>query len=357
MKKNNEKKIIVSINGQVIKTEPGKTILEIANEEGIYIPTLCNDERLKPWGSCRVCIVEVEGAKTFLPSCATEAIDGMVIQTDSYTLHETRKGIIELILSDHHADCLTCEKSGQCDLQDIAYELDIEEIDYSGEKHDYTVETHNPLIAIDLNKCIRCARCVRICSEVQGCRVFDLTKRGFETEIATPFSRSLYDANCVFCGNCISSCPTGALLHKGSKSLGRSWQSRIVSTICPYCGCGCRLNLWVKDNKVINVTSTTGKGVNNGNLCIKGRFGFDFISHEDRLTFPLIKKSGHFEQVSWDEAYDYIAKRLADIKEKHGPDSIGGLASAKCTNEDNYVFQRFMRAVIGTNNVDHCARL
>jgi formate dehydrogenase alpha subunit len=350
-------KISLTINDKSITTVPGKTILETARAHGIHIPTLCHDPRLKPYGACRICLVEVEGAKSFVPACATVATEGMVVRTDTIAVYEIRRTIVELLLSDHPLDCLTCESAGRCRLQDLAYELNIKEKRYKGEKHSYTVEDFNPFIERDHNKCVLCGRCVRICAETQGCHIFDFANRGFETVTSTPFDRSLQETPCVFCGQCVSTCPVGALTSRLRKYKGRIWETVQTVTTCPYCGVGCRLRLYAKNGEVIGVSADLESGVNRGNLCIKGRFGYGFINHPDRLTSPLIKKDGEFVEASWEEALQLVAGKLSEVREKHGADAIGGLSSAKCTNEENYLFQKFMRAVVGTNNVDHCARL
>ncbi|MDP3012811.1 MAG: formate dehydrogenase subunit alpha, partial [Candidatus Subteraquimicrobiales bacterium] len=338
---------------------PEETILDVAKREGIYIPTLCHDARLKPYGACRLCLVEMEGAKGFLLACATTVTNGMVINTDTVTLHEIRKTIIELLLSDHPMDCLVCESAGRCELQDVAYNLgiDLKVARFEGGKHVYAIEDFNPLIERDPNKCILCGRCVRICAEVQQNFVYDFINRGFESIVTTPYDRSLTETPCEFCGQCISTCPTSALIERRSKYRGRVWETKKVKTICPYCGCGCQIELYVRNNEVVRVSTEVGSGLNEGNLCVKGRFGYEFINYPDRLTSPLIKKNGKFKKVSWEEAINLIATKLSETKEKFGADSISVIASAKCTNEENYLLQKFTRAVIGTNNIDHCARL
>jgi len=345
------------INDKNIVSEQGRTILEVAKENGIFIPHLCHDPRLKPYGACRVCLVEVEGARGPVPACATKVADGMVVQTDNVTLHQIRKTILELILANHPSECLTCQSAGSCALQDLAYMFGIEEPRFKGEQKKPTVEDYNPLIERDHRKCILCGRCVRICDEVMGIRVWGFVNQGYESVVTTPYEQSLFDTKCVFCGQCVSTCPTGALTEKLSKYRGRVWETDRTVTVCPYCGVGCEIQLHTKNNEVVGVTSDAGSGVNHGNLCVKGRFGYGFVNHPDRLKTPLIKKKGKLAEASWDEAIDLVAKQLSGIKKKHGSDSIAALSSAKCTNEENYLHQKFMRAVIGTNNVDHCARL
>lgn len=346
----------ITLNGQKLSVENGKTILDAAREHGIQIPNLCHDDRLKPYGACRLCIVEVEGARAPLPACATKIQEGMVVNTETDAIANMRKVILELLLSDHPNDCMVCDKCGDCKLQDLAYKYGVRESRYKGETHPEQDQDPNPMIKRDGSKCIMCGRCVRICDEVQGANAIDFQERGFRTKINTPFGMALPETSCVLCGQCVSTCPVGALTP--TKPLGRSWETKKVDTICSYCGCGCTLTLHVKDDKIVEGVSTEpGLGVNNGNTCLKGRFGSDFVNHSDRLTTPLIKRNGKFEKASWDEAITYVADKLSGIKKNHGPDSIAGMASAKCTDEENYVLQKFVRAVIGTNNVDHCARL
>lgn len=347
----------VIINDTNIVSEAGRTILDVAKENGIFIPHLCHDPRLKPYGACRVCLVEVEGARGPVPACATNIAEGMVVQTDTVALHEIRKTIIELLLANHPLECLTCQNAGNCALQDLAYMFGIEELRFKGEWKEHSVEDYNPVIERDHRKCILCGRCVRICDEVMGIRVWGFVNRGFEAIVTTPYEDSLFATKCVFCGQCVSSCPTGALTEKLSKYKGRVWETEQTATVCPYCGVGCRLKLHTKNNQIVAVTSDLESGVNQGNLCVKGRFGYEFVNHPDRLTTPLIKKKGKLTEASWEEALELVAKKFSKIKKGHGSDSIAGLSSAKCTNEENYLMQKFMRAVIGTNNIDHCARL
>ncbi len=346
----------ITINGRLIEAEEGSTVLEAAQKAGIEIPTLCHHPALRDFGACRLCIVEVEGMENLPAACVTYIRDGMVIETESEAVVESRKTILELLLANHPQDCLTCEKNGDCRLQDHAYRYGVRASGFKGEVAEHPVDDSNPFFQRDYNKCILCGSCVRMCGEVQVVSAVDYAYRGFETKIAAAFDAGLEDSPCVFCGNCISVCPVGALTPKQSKGTGRNWEKEKVLTICPYCGVGCQLYLEVKDGRVVGVSSADGPA-NRGLLCVKGHFGMDFIHHPDRLTTPLIKRNGRFEAASWDEALDEVAKRLGEIKAKWGPDAIAGLSSAKCTNEENYLMQKFMRAVVGTNNVDHCARL
>ncbi len=350
-------KISLTIDGKKLAVEEETTILQAAQMIGIEIPHLCYDERLTAPSACRLCVVEVEGLENLVSSCSYPVSEGLVVKTDTERVQKARKLVLELILSDHPSDCLTCEKSGDCELEKYAYELGVSSSRFKGEKSHHGIDASNPFIERDNDKCILCGRCVAVCDEVQMCSVLDYTQRGFKTKISTGFDRPLTDSPCVFCGQCIAVCPVGALTEKERRFKGREWQLRKISTICPYCGCGCNIVLHIKDNRIIKVTSRPEKSINQGWLCTKGKFGFDFVHHPARLTVPLVKENGKFKKISWDKALDLVADKFKEIREKYGADSIAGLSSAKCTNEENYLFQKFMRAVIGTNNVDHCARL
>lgn len=349
-------KITITINDKTFETEEGQTILWVANELGIRIPALCHDPRLEPYSGCRVCLVEVEGERTLLPSCSTKISDGMKIRTDTSRVYKGRKAVIELLLSNHPKDCMTCSVAGDCSLQDLAYEYGIRKGRFFSEPRGGIKEDRNYLIQFDSSKCILCGRCVRICNEVQQDYAIDFINRGFETTIGPAFNDSLLDSSCVLCGQCVSTCPVGALVEKQAIGKGWPWEFKKVKTVCSYCGVGCNLFLNVKDGRVIKTTSEVGTIPNDGNLCVKGRFGNDIIHHPERLTEPLIRRNGRFETTTWDEAFDYVANRLQEIKDDYGPDSIACIGSARCTNEENYLIQKFSRAVIGTNNVDECAR-
>ncbi len=348
-----EKKIYISINGKEMASSPNKTILEIARENSIYIPTLCDCRNLGPFGACRLCLVEVSGIPKLVPACSTMTVAGMKIRTESEKIDKYRRLIVELLLSDHSADCMFCEKAGDCLLQDLAYQYGLKDDRLAGEKRASAIDDSNPFIERDNSKCILCGRCVRVCNEVQGVSAIGFIGRGFQTRIGTPFDRKL---NCEFCGQCVDTCPVGALTSKPSKQIGRKWQTKWIKTVCPYCGCGCNLTLHIRDNKIVKVHSDSTYP-NEGYLCTKGRFGYGFVHHPDRLHYPLIKKNGQHVRASWDEALKLVATKFQHIKDQYGNNSLAGLSSARCTNEENYLFQKFTRAVLGTNNVDHCARL
>lgn len=349
-------KIKLKINGKNIVSAEGKTILQAALENNIYIPHLCYEPRLEPIGSCRLCLVEIKGESKLQSACATQAREGIEVVTDSYTLHQIRKTIVELLLSTHPEDCLTCEKCGECTLQNLAYMYGVRTNPFDGEKPDFPLEDHNPLILREREKCVLCGRCVQICADVQAVNTYTFINRSSKTVVGTAFDRPLTSENCEFCGQCLSTCPTGAILSRIEKGTARSWEVKNILTTCPYCGCGCQIFLKVKNNQVVGV-KTSYETHNRGNLCGKGRFGWEFINHPDRLTTPLIKRNGKFVETSWEEALTLVAQRLLELKEKYGSDSLAFIASAKCTNEENYLFQKLARAAFGTNNVDHCARL
>ena len=352
-------KVNVTINGQKIQAQAGRTILEVAESAGIKIPTLCHHPALEPIGACRVCLVEVARQRTLQPACTFQVTEGMEVWTHSPKVEEARRFVLELLLSDHPLDCMTCEQNGNCELQDLAYEYGIKQTRFPGVEHDYPVDDSNPFYVRDYNKCILCRRCVRACEELNGVEAIGVIQRGFESKIGTPFDGLMQDSVCEFCGMCVEVCPTGALVPKLRERKGRPWEFTKVATTCPYCGVGCQFYLNVKDGRIVDVTSKWNAPANHGWTCVKGRFGWDFVHHPDRLTKPMIRreKGGDLEEVTWDEALDLVATRFGEIRNEYGPGAIGALSSAKCTNEENYVTQKLTRAVFGTNNVDHCARL
>ena len=350
-------KVTITIDDKQVKAQEGMTIFQAAQAAGIEIPHLCYHEKLLPTGACRMCVVEVERARSLVTACTYPVTEGMVVRTTTERVAKARKLALELLLSDHPLNCMVCEKAGNCKLQDYAYEYGIAESPYAGERHEYPIDTSNPFIIRDYNKCIICGRCIAACSDIQVTEALDRKNRGFDTGVIAGLDESLQDSPCVFCGRCISVCPVGALTEKQAVGKGREWNFERVRTICNYCGCGCTVELNLKNGSIVKVTNAEDSPVAAGSLCVKGKFGWDFIQNEERLRTPLIKENGKFREASWDEALNLVASKLSQISQENGADSVAVLSSAKCSNEENYLLQKFARAVIGTNNVDHCARL
>lgn len=351
----------ITINGRKLTAQAGWTILEAAAAAGIKIPTLCHHPALKPIGACRLCLVEITGQQSLQPACVFQVREGMEVWTHSPNVEEARKFMLELLLSKHPQDCMTCEQAGHCELQDLAYQYGIKQTRFPGVRvqRSYPIDDSNPFFERDYNKCILCWRCVRACDEINGVKAISIYERGIESKIATAFDGNLQDSSCEFCGMCVELCPTAALVPKLRQRQGRPWEFTRVATTCPYCGVGCQFYLEVKDGRIVQVSSKWDAPANHGWTCVKGRFGWDFVHHPGRLTKPLLrrKKEDTLEEVEWEEALDFVATRFREIKERYGPEAFGVFSSAKCTNEENYVMQKFARAVLGTNNVDHCARL
>lgn len=349
--------VSLTIDGRRVEVPAGTTVLEAAAKAGAFIPTLCHDPELTGAGACRLCVVEISGMRNLPAACVTQVSEGMEVQTASPAVIEARRTILELLLAGHPEDCMTCDKAGDCRLQDYGYLYGVRSSPFKGEKRAHPIDDTHPFILRDPNKCILCGKCVRVCAEVQGRSVVDFAYRGFATQVMPAFNLPLQESGCVSCGSCIAVCPVGALMPKEMAGKGRRWQLQKVRTVCPYCGTGCTIELNVRDGRVIGVTSADDGEVNGRHLCVKGRFGYGFIHHPDRLTRPLIKKNGEFVEAGWDEALNLVATRLGEIKAEHGPQALAVLASARCTNEENYLLNKFARAVLGTNNIDHCARL
>lgn len=352
------KMIKLTIDNQQVEVEKGSTVLEAAQKAGIEIPTFCHDPRLESslGGACRMCLVEVQGARTLSPSCTMPATDGMVVSTKSDRVKQGRKVVLDLIWSRHPHDCLTCTNAGNCKLQDYSFEYGVKGSRFENpQEESFPIDHSNKFYYFDRDKCILCGKCVRVCNELQKTHAIGMSERGFETHVVPPFGDPLSQSKCVSCGNCVSACPVGALVPKRTEKF-RYWDVKKVKTTCSFCGVGCQMELLMKGDKIVEVLPYDG-AANNNMLCVKGKFGYKFVNHPDRLTKPLIKKDGVFEEASWDEAYDLIVSKLKEAIDTHGSDSVAGFSSARCSNEENYLFQKFIRAVVGTNNVDHCARL
>lgn len=370
----------ISLNGSAVPYAPGQTILEIASTHGVFIPTLCHLKGTAPTGACRICIVEVAGARTLLPACSTPATAGMAVRTDSPKVIAARRTILELMLSSGNHNCAVatgergdwtqfqldvqsqdesedlCPAWGDCRLQALAYAYQVSARPGAAPSCPYPPELLNPLIVRDFSRCILCGRCVQACNEVQVNRAISFGYRGAQSKIVAAGDRPLKDSDCVFCGECVQACPVGALVEKKARNVWRPWKSETVRTTCPYCGVGCQQWLHVQDGRIVKVTGVEEGEPNRGRLCVKGRFGYDFIYAADRLTTPLIKENGAFREASWDEALDRVAERFKQIIAESGPDAVAGVACARSINEDSYSMQKLFRAVFKTNNIDHCAR-
>jgi formate dehydrogenase major subunit len=351
------------IDHQEFEIVEGETILSFIRrykEKGL-VPTLCDAPNLEPFGSCRVCSVEValeeNGKVKTMASCHTPVVEGQYIYTSTDSVKALRKNILELVLTDHPLDCLTCEVNGNCELQTVAAQVGIREVRYpEGDNHlQREKDLSHPYMTSDLSKCINCYRCVRACDEVQGEFVLSMSGRGFDTHIIKGLDESFMDSACVSCGACSQACPTSAISDVfQSKAI---YATDTTRTICTYCGVGCNLEVATSNGEILSITAPYDAEVNQGHTCLKGRYAFKFYNHPERLNSPMIKRNGEFENVSWDEVYDYIAGKLNSYKNEFGPDYLAGISSSRCTNEENYLMQKFFRAVINTNNIDGCARV
>ena len=347
--------ITITLDGREVSGYLGMTILELAKESGVEIPTLCHDNHLPPTGACRVCLVENEQSGALLASCVTPIASGMVINTHSPRVIERRKTIVKLMLTSHPDSCLVCDKGNRCQLRQIASDLGIGLVELQRIPQMASIEEVNPFLERDLSKCILCAKCIRACQELVVEGAIDYFQRGFTTIPATLNNLPLENSECTFCGTCVALCPTGALTEKEKTYRGTT--QTIVQTTCPFCGCGCSICLEAKDGHVVRVIPGKESSVNKGTLCVRGSYGCDFIHSPDRLTKPLVKRDNTFEEVSWEEALERVATGFKRVKDERGSDSLAVLGSSKCTNEDNYVLQRFARCVLGTNNIDNGGRL
>ena len=366
----------LTINGKIIEVPDGTTVLRAAEIAGITIPTLCDHPDLTLYGGCRLCIVEVKGGRLPATACTLPAAEGMVVETESPALAQSRRFILEMLLSNYYdADYQDDDVETQLTHWVKHYGLDMAA---AAPKPRYAVDSDpNPFIRVDLNKCILCSRCIRACAEVQGRFVWSLAERGYDAHIVAGANTDMIDARCESCGACVAYCPTGALDKKMSDGLGLA--DKLVTTTCTYCGVGCQFDLNVKENQIIRVTSNPEAPVNGMHLCVKGRYGYDFVHHPERLTKPLVRqyllderrttddgvelplatdrRSSEWVEVDWETALDITARKIRDTRDNYGSDSVGILTSAKCLNEENYLMNKFARQVVGTNSIDHCARL
>lgn len=354
-----EKKMLnVTIDGIQMVVEEGTTILQAAENAGIHIPTLCYLKELNPEGSCRMCLVEVEGSPKLATACSFPLAEGNVIHTNTEKIREARRSVLDLLLSNHKTNCFKCRMNGACKLQDYCLEYGVEETSFAGERIDYPIDDSNEFFTYDPNLCILCHRCVNTCQKIVGRGAIDTSERGFVSKISTPFGENWSDSNCESCGNCVQACPTGALTMKRRQNY-REWDVKKVRTTCPHCATGCQMDLVVKNNKIVDVLAADGPS-NRGLLCVKGRSSsFDFVHHEDRLKYPLIKnkETGEFEQATWDEALDLVASKFTEIRDNFGGEALAGFACSRSTNEDIYMLQKMVRTAFKSNNTDNCARV
>jgi formate dehydrogenase major subunit len=352
--------VTLEIDGESVTVPAGTSLMRAAVDAGINVPKLCATDSLEPFGSCRLCLVEVEGRKGFPASCTTPAEAGMKVRTQTPRLQELRKGVMELYISDHPLDCLTCSANGDCELQDMAGVTGLREVRYGfdGANHlQSKKDESNPYFTYDASKCIVCNRCVRACEETQGTFALNISGRGFESRVSAGQDQPFMESECVSCGACVQACPTATLQEKTVIMLGQAEHSTI--TTCAYCGVGCAFKAEMKGNEVVRMTPWKDGKANEGHSCVKGRFAWGYATHKDRMTQPMIRKSisDPWREVSWDEAIGYAASEFRRIQAKHGKDSIGGITSSRCTNEETYLVQKLVRAAFGNNNVDTCARV
>jgi formate dehydrogenase major subunit len=360
--------VSLSIDGYAVQVPKGTSLMRAAMDAGVRVPKLCATDSLEPFGSCRLCLVEIDGRKGYPASCTTPAESGMVVRTQSPKLQQLRKGVMELYISDHPLDCLTCSANGDCELQDMAGVTGLRNVRYGvagaevegvcGAHHTQaTKDESNPYFTYDASKCIVCNRCVRACEETQGTFALTISGRGFESRVSPGQDQPFMDSDCVSCGACVQACPTATLQEKSVIELGQAEHS--VLTTCAYCGVGCGFKAEMKGNTVVRMVPWKDGKANEGHSCVKGRFAWGYATHKDRITQPMIRASINdpWREVSWDEAIGYAASEFKRIQAQHGRDSVGGITSSRCTNEETYLVQKLVRAAFGTNNVDTCARV
>ncbi|HDZ40053.1 MAG TPA: formate dehydrogenase subunit alpha, partial [Marinobacter sp.] len=355
-----ENLVSMSIDGREITVPEGTSVLRAAALAGINIPKLCASDNLEPFGSCRLCAVEIEGRRGYPASCTTPVAEGMDVTTQNGKLAKLRRNIMELYISDHPLDCLTCPANGDCELQDVAGAVGLREVRYGfeGENHlDAEIDDSNPYFSFDPSKCIVCSRCVRACEEVQGTFALTIEGRGFDSKVVASQNDPFMDSECVSCGACVQACPTSTLMEKTVIDAGQPEHS--VVTTCAYCGVGCSFKAEMKGDQLVRMVPYKGGDANHGHSCVKGRFAFGYATHKDRIKEPMIRDSINdpWKVVSWDEALAFSASKLKGIQAQYGRESIGGITSSRCTNEETYLVQKMVRAAFGNNNTDTCARV
>lgn len=348
--------VTLRIDGTEVEVEAGTSILSAARAAGIRIPTLCDSPRLKPYGACRLCMVEVEGSAP-VASCHTPVREGMEVRTRTPFLRRLRRNVVELVVSDHPLDCLGCPANGACELQTVAAETGFRELRFpSPERGERAADASHPFLVLDMEKCIACARCVRVCDEVQGSFVLAMEGRGFGMRVLAGDDAPLSEAGCTSCGACALECPVAAIMDRGRIEHGTA--DRVVATTCAYCAVGCSLDVHVADDRVAWIEPRSNGSANGGHACVKGRFAHGFARSRDRLRAPLRKGGdGTFHEITWEEALDFAAARLTEIRDRHGPGAFAAISSSRCTNEENYLMQKFTRTVMGTNSIDNCSRV
>ena len=357
------KTVTLTIDGAQVTVPEGTSLMRAAVDAGVRVPKLCATDSLEPFGSCRLCLVEIEGRRGYPASCTTPAEAGMVVRTQSPKLQDLRKGVMELYISDHPLDCLTCSANGNCELQDMAGVTGLRNVRYgvgaaAGAHHTQSAKDEsNPYFTYDPSKCIVCNRCVRACEETQGTFALTISGRGFDSRVSAGQDQPFMQSDCVSCGACVEACPTATLQEKSVIELGQGEHS--VITTCAYCGVGCGFKAEMKGNTVVRMVPWKDGKANDGHSCVKGRFAWGYATHKDRITKPMIraKITDPWREVSWEEAIHHAASEFKRIQAKHGKDSVGGITSSRCTNEETYLVQKLVRAAFGTNNVDTCARV
>ncbi len=352
--------ITLEIDGKTVTVPAGTSVMRASTIAGVNVPKLCATDSLEAFGSCRVCLVEIEGRKGYPASCTTPVENGMKVKTQTSKLADIRRGMMELYISDHPLDCLTCPTNGNCELQDVAGIVGLREVryGYKGKNHlELKKDESNPYFTYDASKCIVCNRCVRACEETQGTFALTIDGRGFDSRVAAGQNDSFMESDCVSCGACVQACPTATLTEKTVIMMGQAEHSAI--TTCAYCGVGCSFKAEMKGNEVVRMVPHKDGKANHGHSCVKGRFAWGYATHQDRMLKPMIRKkiTDPWQEVSWDEAIGYAASEFRRIQAKHGKDSIGGITSSRCTNEETYLVQKLVRAAFGNNNVDTCARV
>jgi len=358
-KRVSDKTINLTIDGVSVSVPEGTSIMHAASISGVTVPKLCATDSLEPFGSCRLCLVEIEGRRGYPASCTTPVAEGIKVHTQTPKLADIRRGVMELYISDHPLDCLTCATNGDCELQDMAGAVGLRDVryGYEGENHLKSVkDTSNPYFTFDPSKCIVCSRCVRACEEVQGTYALTIQGRGFDSKVSAG-NKDFKDSECVSCGACVQVCPTATLIENTIIEAGVPEHS--VTTTCAYCGVGCSFHAEMKGEEVVRMTPNKDGGANHGHSCVKGRFAWGYATHKDRITTPMIRKSIHdpWEKVTWDVAINHAASEIKRIQKKYGRDSVGAISSSRCTNEEVYVVQKLVRAALGNNNIDTCARV